>query len=146
MTGWTNYLNFNLLKLNSVQLDLFTVKLWMQYTQILLIFKKLNGKLNLIMNGLKITKSYKVHSIKMVSKKLLRLINLSKLNIKITLNFVNGSNVTLILSIQENLMMLKIVEKTKIYSTSWEEIKLLLSLNKRSKRHLLLLLDDRVNY
>ena len=146
MTGWTNYLNFNLLKLNSVQLDLFTVKLWMQYTQILLIFKKLNGKLNLIMNGLKITKSYKVHSIKMVSKKLLRLINLSKLNIKITLNFVNGSNVTLILSIQENLMMLKIVEKTKIYSISWEEIKLLLSLNKRSKRHLLLLLDDRVNY
>ena len=146
MTGWTNYLNFNLLKLKSVQLDLFTVKLWMQYTQILLIFKKLNGKLNLIMNGLKITKSYKVHSIKMVSKKLLRLINLSKLNIKITLNFVNGSNVTLILSIQENLMMLKIVEKIKIYSTSWEEIKLLLSLNKRSKRHLLLLLDDRVNY
>ena len=146
MTGWTNYLNFNLLKLNSVQLDLFTVKLWMQYTQILLIFKKLNGKLNLIMNGLKITKSYKVHSIKMVSKKLLRLINLSKLNIKITLNFVNGSNVTLILSIQENHMMLKIVEKIKIYSTSWEEIKLLLSLNKRSKRHLLLLLDDRVNY
>ena len=146
MTGWTNYLNFNLLKLKSVQLDLFTVKLWMQYTQILLIFKKLNGKLNLIMNGLKITKSYKVHSIKMVSKKLLRLINLSKLNIKITLNFVNGSNVTLILSIQENLMMLKIVEKTKIYSTSWEETKLLLSLNKRSKRHLLLLLDDRVNY
>ena len=63
----SNY-SFNSPKLSNAPLELSTAKLWMQSIQELLISAKSSGEQNSTTSMLRITKSFKMHLTKMVSK------------------------------------------------------------------------------
>ena len=60
--------SFNLLKLSNVPPVQYTVKLWTQSSQVHSTLPKSNGALSLTMNTLRITKSCRVHLIRMASR------------------------------------------------------------------------------